>query len=255
MLAEGRKLNVNTRFRTVLILAEISVFVATAAALSLIKIFQLPQGGSVTAGSMVPLIWLSLRRGPKIGLTACAVYGLVQLALEPFIFNPAQVLVDYPIAFGVLGLAGFFNKWPSTHISVPPYLEKLVAIAFVSLFLALSLLEFSLFAFTEGTFFFTLFILTFLMLLWLLNRTAITKPPKQQGDLIPALLGSVVGITGRFVAHFASGVWFFGPYAPPGMSPIVYAAIYNGSYLVPELIVTMYFMYLIAKTNLLRMYT
>jgi len=47
------------------ILAEISIFVALATALSFIKIYTFPQGGSVTAGSMVPILWLALRRGKK----------------------------------------------------------------------------------------------------------------------------------------------------------------------------------------------
>ncbi|MEM3536387.1 MAG: energy-coupled thiamine transporter ThiT, partial [Candidatus Bathyarchaeia archaeon] len=75
------------------IIAEVVSFVALATALSYVKVFSLPEGGSVTAGSMVPILWLALRRGPKVGLFAAAVYGLVQLALEPFIFHPVQVLL------------------------------------------------------------------------------------------------------------------------------------------------------------------
>ncbi len=88
------------------IIAEIVTFVALATALSYIKLFSLPQGGSVTAASMVPILWLALRRGAKVGLFGAAVYGCVQLVIEPFIFHPVQVLLDYPIAFGMLGLAG-----------------------------------------------------------------------------------------------------------------------------------------------------
>ena len=94
------------------IIAEIVAFVSLSTALSYIKLFGLPQGGSVTAGSMVPILWLALRRGARIGLFGAAVYGFVQLAVEPFIFHPAQVLLDYPIAFGMLGLAGFFQNRP-----------------------------------------------------------------------------------------------------------------------------------------------
>ena len=47
------------------IIAEVVTFVAIATALSYIKVFSLPQGGSITAGSMVPILWLALRRGPK----------------------------------------------------------------------------------------------------------------------------------------------------------------------------------------------
>ena len=235
-------------------MSEIVVFVGLATALSYVKVFSLPQGGSVTAGSMVPLIWLSLRRGPKIGLFACAVYGLVQLALEPFIFSPAQVLIDYPIAFGALGLAGFFSRWPTTRLRVPASVDKSIAIAFSVLFFAISCYELTQFAVMETLFFLWLFALTFLLLLWLYTPKPWKEPEEYRSNLIPALLGAAVGISGRFLAHFASGVWFFGPYAPPGMSPIVYSVIYNGSYIVPELIVTMYFMYLIAKSNVLKAY-
>ncbi len=78
--------------------------------LELHNIRQLPEGGSVTLASMVPIIWLALRRGPKVGLFAGAVYGLVQLAVMPQIYFLPQVLLDYPLAFGCLGLAGFFQK-------------------------------------------------------------------------------------------------------------------------------------------------
>ena len=94
------------------VIAEIAAFVSLSTALSYIKLFSLPQGGSVTAGSMVPILWLALRRGAKIGLFAAVVYGVVQLVVEPFIFHPAQVVLDYPLAFGMLGLAGFFQDHP-----------------------------------------------------------------------------------------------------------------------------------------------
>ncbi|MFA5365252.1 MAG: energy-coupled thiamine transporter ThiT [Candidatus Bathyarchaeia archaeon] len=63
------------------ILAEIVVFVSLATILSFFKIFSLPQSGSVTLGSMVPILWLALRRGPKVGLFAATLYGVVQLLL------------------------------------------------------------------------------------------------------------------------------------------------------------------------------
>ena len=92
------------------ILAETIIFVALATALSFVVVYVMPQGGSITAGSMVPLIWLALRRGPKIGIFAGAVLGVVDLAIEPFVVNPAQFILDYPLAFACLGLAGFFRK-------------------------------------------------------------------------------------------------------------------------------------------------
>ncbi|RLI37807.1 energy-coupled thiamine transporter ThiT [Candidatus Bathyarchaeota archaeon] len=162
------------------VLAEIVMVVALSVVLSFIKIYTLPQGGSITAGSMVPLIWISLRRGVKTGVFTCFVYSLVQFALEPYAYHPIQVLLDYPIAFGALGLAGLFGSYP--------------------------------------------------------------------------LIGVGVGIGGRFISHFLSGFLFFAEYAPEGMNPIVYSAIYNGSYLVGEVIVSAIITYIIVKRNLYKIY-
>jgi thiamine transporter len=94
------------------------MFVALATVLSNIKIFEMPQGGSVTLGSMVPILWLALRRGPRVGIFAATVYGVVQFALGPYIVHPAQVILDYPLAFGLLGVAGFFQKRPLVGVAL-----------------------------------------------------------------------------------------------------------------------------------------
>lgn len=96
------------------VLAEIAIMVALATVLSFIKIFNFPQGGSITLGSMIPILLVALRRGPKIGIFTGACYGLVQLIVDGYIgmFHPLSLLLDYPIAFGALGLAGLFPKQP-----------------------------------------------------------------------------------------------------------------------------------------------
>jgi len=162
------------------IVAEAAIAVALSVVLSFIVIYHLPEGGSITAGSMVPLLWVSLRRGPRVGLFTCAVYGLIDFMIEPFLVHPIQLLLDYPIAFGALASAGLFRKRPQ--------------------------------------------------------------------------IGVGVGILGRFVAHFLSGVVFFSEYAPEGMSPIVYSALYNGSYLTGELIVSSILMSIIVKRKLINIY-
>jgi thiamine transporter len=63
-----------------------------------------------------------------------------------------------------------------------------------------------------------------------------------------------VGILGRFVSHFVSGVVFFSMFAPPGMSPFLYSAIYNGSYLIGEFVVTTVIIFLIIKRGALYLY-
>jgi thiamine transporter len=94
-----------------LMLVEAGVMIALAYALSLVKIYTLPQGGSVTAGSMIPIIVYAYRWGPKNGIFAGLVYGTIQFILGPkWSFHPVSILFDYSIAFAWLGLAGIFGK-------------------------------------------------------------------------------------------------------------------------------------------------
>jgi len=76
-------------------------------ALSLWKI-TLPwnfAGGSVSL-VMLPLFVLSLRRGVLAGVCAGAMFGVFEYFREPFFVHPAQVLLDYPLAFAACGIAG-----------------------------------------------------------------------------------------------------------------------------------------------------
>jgi thiamine transporter len=96
-------------FKDPRVLTEAALAVALAFVLGLIKVFEMPFGGSISL-EMVPLILLALRQGPWVGIAAGAAYGLLDLITPPvFAVHPVQVLFDYPLAFGVLGLAGFFR--------------------------------------------------------------------------------------------------------------------------------------------------
>jgi len=104
------------------ILAEAIVFIALSIALyytsrTYFPFLHLPQGGSVTLASMVPLLWFSLRRRLRWGLEACTAYGLVRI-LGGDLYYPAQILLDYPLAFGSLGLAGAFRSRPVIGVAV-----------------------------------------------------------------------------------------------------------------------------------------
>ena len=104
------------------ILAEAIVFIALSIALyytsrAYFPFLHLPQGGSITLASMVPLLWFSLRRGTRWGLEACAIYGLVRI-LGGDLYYPAQILLDYPLAFGSLGLSGAFRSRPVLGVAV-----------------------------------------------------------------------------------------------------------------------------------------
>jgi thiamine transporter len=86
-----------------------ALMVALAFGLHFIKFFQAPYGGSVTLGGMVPLLFFALTYGAGPGIMAGAAYGLLDLIVNPYVVHPAQLLLDYPLAYGALGLAGFFR--------------------------------------------------------------------------------------------------------------------------------------------------
>jgi thiamine transporter len=167
------------------ILAEMIVFIALANVLYFISklyfpFLHLPQGGTVTIASMVPLFLFALRRGLRWGVEAGIVYGLVHMVISGDIYYPTQIILDYPLAFGALGLAGAFQKQP--------------------------------------------------------------------------MIGVGVGILGRFICHFISGVIFFGQYAWEGWNVYAYSAAYNATYLVPEFIVSAILIFILIKGNILKIY-
>lgn len=92
-------------------LVEGGVMIALGYALSMIKVYEMPNGGSVTAASMLPIIIFAIRWGLRPGLFVGATYGLIQFLLGPkWSFHPVSILCDYILGFGVLGLAGMFGK-------------------------------------------------------------------------------------------------------------------------------------------------
>lgn len=91
-------------------IVEGGVFIALATVLSLITIYKMPQGGSITAASMAPIIIYSIRWGVKKGLIAGAIYGLIQFFISPYFLSPMQFLLDYIIAYSLLGIAGLGKR-------------------------------------------------------------------------------------------------------------------------------------------------
>lgn len=177
-------------------LAEVAGTVALSGALNLVRVFTFPEGGSITLASMTPVILLGLRRGAKAGIIAGALFGLVDLIEEPFVVHPLQLLLDYPIAFGALGLAGLFQR---------KHWEKLVQ-----------------------------------------SRPLMNK-------VLP-IIGVIAAISARFVFHFISGIVYFTSYAPSDEGPIIYSAVYNGSYLLPEMIITAIVVSILVRLDVLDLY-
>ena len=142
--------------------------VALALALSLIELFTMPMGGSVTPFSMFFIVLAAYWFGVPYGAAAGLALGLLKLLLGAYIVHPAQLMLDYPLAFAMLGAAGFFNK----------------------------------------------------------QRFGLQ-------------IGYTVGVLGRFVMHFISGLIFFAEYTPEDWSPVIYSLWYNISYILPEALVTL----------------
>lgn len=153
-------MKINTR-----VLVEASLSVALTVTLSYVKIFRMPQGGSITLEN-VPLLLFSLRYGFKFGFGAGAVAGLLQLMLGGYVAHPVQAILDYPLAFAALGLAGAMknHRW----------------------------------------------------------------------------MGITIGTIARLACHVASGVVFFASYAPAGQNPFIYSLVYNGSYMIPNMILSIF---------------
>ena len=91
-------------------MAYAAISVALSFALSYVKFFAMPQGGSVTLASMLPLMLFSYMFGIRKGIIVGAIYGVLQAIQDPWIIHPAQFFLDYPIAFAMTGLAGIFKE-------------------------------------------------------------------------------------------------------------------------------------------------
>lgn len=92
-------------------MAEGALCVALSVVFSYLKLFAMPQGGSITV-EMAPLIYFACRRGVLWGLSAGAMSGFLQMIFGGYIMHPIQAALDYPIASAAVGLAGLFASRP-----------------------------------------------------------------------------------------------------------------------------------------------
>jgi thiamine transporter len=97
----------NDRIR---VIVEIALTIALAAVLNMIKLWRMPQGGTLSL-VMLPIVVLSLRRGPAVGVATGALYGFVDWYIDPVApVHWLQYVLDYPVAYAAVGLSGFFAK-------------------------------------------------------------------------------------------------------------------------------------------------
>lgn len=95
--------------------------IALASVLSCIKLWAMPFGGSVTLLSMLPMLLFAYCYGTTPGIVLGALYGVLQFLLDGARFAALGAipnLLDYPIAFGLLGLAGLFGKMANQKLGL-----------------------------------------------------------------------------------------------------------------------------------------
>lgn len=95
------------------------IMIGLAAVLSMVKVWEMPLGGSITLLSMLPICMLSIRYGVKWGVFSALAYSLTQIALGLGSLMSwgmtatmwfGSITFDYILAFTTLGLAGLFRE-------------------------------------------------------------------------------------------------------------------------------------------------
>lgn len=164
--------------KKLLMLVEIAIFAGIGLVLDQISFKFWAQGGSISF-VMLPILIMAVRWGILSGITTGLLIGVLQMSFGAYILHWVQALLDYVVAFSVVGLAGIFRK------------QILQAASEV-------------------------------------NKKNIT---------LYIVLGVVVGGILRYAAHALAGVVFFSEYAGD-QNVWLYTLIYNGSYMIPAIILT-----------------
>lgn len=179
-------------------LVETGLLFAVATILSFIKLFEMPWGGSVTLCSMLPIILIGYRYGTKWGLFSGFVFSIIQLLTGLSSIRTltgiglvASILLDYILAFTLLGLSGLFrNKFKNKTLAL-------------SLGVVLTLFIRYICSFLSG------------VIVW--------------GSYAKGTLESLGGNLAHSILNTFDGLSL----------EVVYSAVYNGAYMLPELIITL----------------
>ena len=103
----------------IVVYTECAIMVALATVLSMLPLVEMPYGGSITVASALPILVLSYRRGVRYGVLSGFLYSSLQLLLglknlsyfTTWYSVLAVILLDYLVAFTVVGLGGAFRKY------------------------------------------------------------------------------------------------------------------------------------------------
>lgn len=104
LLSRMKKIKISSKEITA-----IGVAAALSTILSMIKFFEMPQGGSVTLASIVPILFVAYVYGAEVGFFTGFIAGILSLLLGAYIIHPVQMLLDYILPMTILGMAGYFR--------------------------------------------------------------------------------------------------------------------------------------------------
>lgn len=112
-----KKMNTQKRQDTLRAMVESAIMVAFAVVLGLLKLMEMPYGGSITFASMLPIAMVAYRHGVKVGFAAGLCRGVIETLLglhtvsyvTGWVSVLAVILLDYVIAFAMMGVVGAFR--------------------------------------------------------------------------------------------------------------------------------------------------
>ena len=110
--------------------------------LSYFKLFSMPFGGSITLFSMLPLVAYASWFGPIAGFTAAFAYALLQIIQGAWIVHWLQFILDYFVAFTILGVSAFFPKKLPLGMAIAGFLRCAVSTVSGAVFFADSGLDY-----------------------------------------------------------------------------------------------------------------
>lgn len=161
-----------------------AICLALSFGLSYIRLFHMPQGGSITPASMLPVMLYAYIFGTKKGVFVGVAYAGLQSIQDLFFVHPLQYILDYPAAFMLLGLVGFARAIPTLKLKPPAeYAPDNSSSRFVHKIKASA------------------------------QKARLGLYSNLNGYPIGFVVGIVVACLGRFVCHTVSGAIFFGEYA------------------------------------------
>lgn len=110
---------VHERRASVVLLTESACAVALSVLLGNLRLLELPNGGSIALATL-PLLALALSRGVPVGMLAGLSAGVAHALAGGVVVHPVQLLLDYPVAYAALGLAGVSSGRGTDRISLAP---------------------------------------------------------------------------------------------------------------------------------------